>query len=107
MPTLIREFARAKAGEVSVVAAGTFSSGELLTAVRNGSDNLELIVWQPDLSSRKDSGSQAGEVGEVALAMMGRRCLTAVQNANGYLLVIPWLLEPVDGNITRLEYADH
>jgi hypothetical protein len=45
-------------------------------------------------------------VGEIALAMMGRRCLTAVQNANGYLLLIPWALE-ADGTISRLELADH
>jgi hypothetical protein len=95
MPTVIREFARASAGEVSAIAAGVFSSGELLTAVRNGSDNLEVILWNPDAANRlltrgADSGTQAGEVGEIAIAMMGRRCLTAVQNANGYLLLIPW-----------------
>lgn len=111
MPTVIREFARASAGEVGGIAAGLFSSGELLTAVRNGSDNLELIVWHPDAANRAlargtDSGTQAGEVGEIALAMMGRRCLTAVQNANRYLLLIPWVLES-DGTISRLEYADH
>jgi hypothetical protein len=38
MPTVIREFARASAGEVGGIAAGVFSSGELVTAVRNGSD---------------------------------------------------------------------
>jgi hypothetical protein len=48
MPTVVREFARTSAGEVAVVSAGVFSSGELLTAVKNGSDNLELIVWTPD-----------------------------------------------------------
>jgi hypothetical protein len=111
MPTVIREFARASAGEVGGIAAGVFSSGELVTAVRNGSDNLELIVWDPDATNRAltrgaDSGTQAGEVGEIALAMMGRRCLTAVQNANGYLLLIPWALES-DGTLSRLEVADH
>jgi len=108
MPTVIREFARAKAGEVAVIAAGVFSSGELLTAVRNGSDNLELIVWKPDTLDRgDDSGTQAGEVGEIALAMMGGRCVTAVQNANGKLLLIPWALEPVDKTISRLENVNH
>lgn len=111
MPTVIREFARAAAGEVSVVAAGVFDSGELLTAVRNGSDELELIPWAPDAANRtltrgQDSGTQAREVGEIALAMMGQRCLTAVQNANGYLLLIPWALES-DGTLSRLEVADH
>ena len=111
MPTVIREFARASAGEVGAIAAGVFSSGELLTAVRNGSDNLELIHWHPDAANRAltrekdwDSGTQAGEVGEIALAMMGLRCVTAVQNANGYLLLIPWELNS-DGTLSRLEYA--
>jgi hypothetical protein len=108
MPTVMREFARAKAGEVGVIAAGVFSSGELLTAVRNGSDNLELIVWKPDtLDWGDDSGTQAGEVGEIALAMLGGRCVTAVQNANGKLLLIPWALEPVDKTISRLENVNH
>jgi hypothetical protein len=111
MPTVIREFARAEAGEVGALAAGVFSSGELLTAVRNGSDDLELIAWHPDAASLSftrgaDSGTQAGEIGEVALAMMGHRCITAVQNANGYLLLIPWAIE-TDGTISRLEVADH
>lgn len=111
MPTIIREFARAKAGEVGAIAAGVFSSGELLTAVRNGSDNLELIVWGPDatnlaLTRGADSGTQAGEVGEIALAMLGGHCLTAVQNANGKLLIIPWALES-DGTLSRLEIASH
>jgi hypothetical protein len=111
MPTVVRECARASAGEVGVVAAGAFGSGELLTAVRNGSDDLELILWAPDADHRQltrlgDSGTQAGEVGGIALAMMGSRCLTAVQNADGYLLLIPWALEP-DGTLSRLEHADH
>ena len=111
MPTVMREFARAQAGEVGAIAAGVFSSGELLTAVRNGSDNLELIVWSPDannltLTRGADSGTQAGEVGEIALAMLGGRCLTAVQNADGKLLLIPWALES-DGTISRLEIANH
>jgi hypothetical protein len=111
MPTVIREFARAGAGEVSAIAAGVFSSGELLTAVQNGSDNLELITWRPDaangaLTRGPDSGTQAGEVQGIALAMMGSRCLTAVLNANGYLLLIPWALES-DGTLSRLEVADH
>ena len=111
MPTVIREFARAGAGEVAAIASGAFSSGKLLTAVHNGSDNLELIVWAPDAANRSlarlsDSGTQAGEVGGIALAMMGERCITAVQNGDGKLLLIPWALEP-DGTISRLEIVDN
>jgi hypothetical protein len=112
MPTVIREFARAGAGEVSTIASGAFSSGKLLTAVRNGSDNLELIVWAPDaanrsLARRSDSGTQATEVGGIALAMMGERCITAVQNGDGKLLLIPWALEQPDDTISRLEVVDN
>ena len=111
MPTVIREFARASAGEVSTIASGASNSGRLLTAVRNGSDNLELIAWAPDSAARSlvrlsDSGTQAGEIGEIALAMMGERCITAVQNGDGKLLLIPWALEP-DGTISRLEIVDN
>ena len=111
MPTVIREFARAGAGEVSAIASGVFSSGKLLTAVCNGSDNLELIVWAPDAANRNlarlsDSGTQAGEVGGIALAMMGEHCVTAVQNGDGKLLLIPWALE-ADGTISRLEIVDN
>src|SRR5688572_33501531 len=111
MPTVIREFARASAGEVGEIETGIFSAGELLTAVRDGSDNLKLILWYPDAATGElrrgaDSGTQALEVGEIALGMMGRRCLTAVEDANGYLLLIPWALEP-DGTLSRLENADH
>lgn len=111
MPTVIREFARASAGEVSTVASGAFRSGKLLTAVRNGSDNLELIIWAPDAANRRlervsDSGTQAGEAGGIALAMMGERCITAVQNGDGKLLLIPWALE-TDGTISRLENVDN
>jgi hypothetical protein len=111
MPTAIREFARASAGEVSAITSGMFSSGDLLTAVCNGSDNLELIVWAPDatnlsLTRLNDSGTQAGEVGEIALAMMGDRCITAVQNGDGKLLLIPWALEP-DKTLSRLEIVDN
>src|SRR4051794_26924807 len=99
MPTVIREFARASAGEGSTIASGAFSAGALLTAVRNGSDNLELIVWAPNAANRSltrlsDSATQAGEVGGIALAMLGSRCITAVQNGDGKLLLIPWALEP-------------
>ena len=111
MPTVIREFARAGAGEVSTIASGVFRAGQLLTAVRNGSDNLELIVWAPDAATRTiqrlgDSATQAGEVGGIALAMLGERCITAVQNGDGKLLLIPWALES-DGNISRLEVVDN
>lgn len=111
MPTVIREFARARAGEVSTIASGAFSSGKLLTAVRNGSDNLELIAWAPSAANRTlerlgDSGTQAGEVGGIALAMLGERCITAVQNGDGKLLLIPWALE-TDGTISRLEFVDN
>jgi hypothetical protein len=39
-----------------------------LTAVRNGSGNLELINWRtgPTITRQSDSGNQAGAVSEIA-----------------------------------------
>ena len=45
MPTTIRPVAEGSAGAVSRVAVGVFGDSEVLTAVRNGSGDLELIGW--------------------------------------------------------------
>jgi len=110
MPTLIRETARAGAGEADHIAVQTFSPREVLTALRNGSGDLELIMWYADslggtLARGPDSGTQAGTIDEVALTLLGRRAITAVRNGSGDLLVIPWKLE-TDGTLVRSEYVD-
>ena len=107
MATLIRETARAAAGEADQIAVQAFSPREVLTALRNGSGNLELIMWYADSLDRTitrgpDSGTQAGAIDEVVMALLGRRAITAVRNGSGDLLVIPWKLE-TDGTLVRSE----
>ena len=48
-----------------------------------------------------DSGAQAGEVSEVALALLGRRAITAVRSGSDRLLLISWDVPPGLGSITR------
>lgn len=106
MPTTIRPVAEGSAGAVSRVAVGAFGDSEVLTAVRNGSGDLELIGWTTApadfaVTRTADSGSQAGEVSEVALALHGRRAITAVRAGDGHLLLISWDTPPGLGTITR------
>src|SRR4051794_16323468 len=65
MPTLIRPIAEVSAGEASQIAVQAFNESEVLTALRNGSDNLELIAWHTapqdfEVTRGADSGSHAG-----------------------------------------------
>ena len=63
-----------QAGEVSLVTIAAVDAENVVTAVRNGSDNLELIGWRIPASGVvqrwADSGSQAGEVSEIALTTL-------------------------------------
>jgi len=43
MPTLIRPIAEGSAGKASRIAVGAFDDGEVVTALRNDSGDLELI----------------------------------------------------------------
>jgi len=107
VPTLIRPVADAGAGEASHITIQTFNDSEALTALRNGSDNLELIGWHTPpggsgITRAADSASQAGTAQEVSLALMGRRAITAVRSGSGKLLLISWEVPPGLGAITRL-----
>src|SRR4051794_28456268 len=76
MATNIKGIATGVGGESSHIAMQPFSSTEVLTALKNGSGNLELIGWRTDgtqVMRRADSGHQAGEADEVALALAGRQ----------------------------------
>lgn len=106
MPTFIRPQAVGRAGEVSAIAIDAFNDSEILTAVRNGSGNLELIAWRcaptdTDVTRVSDSGSQAGAIGEVALSVVGRTAVTAVRNGSGRLLMVLWDVPPGLGSVTR------
>ena len=106
MPTLIRPLAEGSAGESSRIAVGAFDDGEVVSALRDGSGDLELIGWRVAaadfaVTREADSGSQAGEVSEVALALLGRRAITAVRSGSDRLLLISWDVPPGLGSITR------
>ena len=95
MPTFIRPQAVGFAGEVKAIAIDAFNDSEILTAVKNGSGNLELIAWRcaptdTEVTRVSDSGSQAGSIAEVALSVIGRTAITAVRNGNGNLFMILW-----------------
>lgn len=106
MPTFIRPQAVGFAGEVNAIALDAFNDSEILTAVRNGSGNLELIAWRcaptdTEVTRVSDSGSQAGAIGEVALAVIGRTAITAVRNGSGKLFLILWDVPLGLGSVTR------
>lgn len=106
MPTFIRPQAVGFAGEVDAIAIDAFNDSEILTAVRNGSGNLELIAWRcaptdMEVTRVSDSGSQAGAIGEVALSVIGRTAITAVRNGSGNLFMVLWDVPPGLGSLTR------
>ena len=94
------------AGEVNAIAIDAFNDSEILTAVKNGSGNLELIAWRcaptdTEVTRVSDSGSQAGSIGGVALSVILRTAITAVRNGSGNLFMILWNMPPGIGSITR------
>ncbi|SED14292.1 hypothetical protein SAMN05519104_2888 [Rhizobiales bacterium GAS188] len=105
MVTTIKPIGGNSAGEASKIAVQAFSSSEILTACKNGSNNLELIGWLSSgmtVTRAADSGHHAGHVDEVALSLLGRRAVTAVRSGSGHLLLISWECPPQLGSITRL-----
>jgi hypothetical protein len=101
-----------KAGAISLVDMTgrlTVNRNIIVTAVRNASGDLLLISWRisPDgttFDRLDDSGTQAGEVSEIAIAGSegGPRAVTAVRDGGGDLLLISWDIAQ-DGTITRLD----
>jgi hypothetical protein len=106
-PTFILPRAEGTAGEIGEVAVQAFNDTEILTAVQNASGNLELIGWlsppaQTVVTRLADSGSQAGAISEVALALVERTAITAVRSGSNNLLMILWDVPPGLGSITRI-----
>ena len=100
----ITPVAAAGAGEASRICIKTFSSSEIMTAMRNGSGNLELIGFVFDgthVTRPSGSTATAGTVGEVALALVGRTAVTAVRSGSNRLLLISWNAAPGFTSITR------
>ena len=93
------------AGAASNIAITAVGTDVVVTAVQNGSGNLELISWrlEPDqtMSRLHDSGSQAGEVNWVTIAAIDSgNVVTAVQNGSGNLELIGWSVG-TDGSLNR------
>lgn len=93
----------AQAGAVSLVTVAFIGNYTVVTAVRNGSGNLELIAWKVSTDGkiihRQDpSGTSAGAVSEIALIPFpgdptsggAPGVITAVRNGSGNLEVIGW-----------------
>ena len=96
------------AGSISEVDIAQVRAGRVATAVRDGSGDLKVIVWDIENIgteiARRGSGS-AGGVGKIAVCSLGLNMLaTAVSDAGNELKVILWRVEE-DGDVTRLESA--
>ena len=97
---------------MSAVTIAALDEANVVTAVRDGSNDLLLIGWSvsPDGQLQRwgeDSGSQAGEVEEIAVlrvasGVLTRDVVTAVKDGSGNLLLIAWRLAPISGTIERL-----
>ncbi|HEY4271221.1 MAG TPA: hypothetical protein VGM65_04390 [Candidatus Udaeobacter sp.] len=93
------------AGDASHLAVQGFSSTEILTAIQNGSGDLELIGWtyNDGTMTRAPARATAGTANEVALALLGRRAVTAVRSGSNKLLLISWDAPTGLQSITRLQ----
>jgi hypothetical protein len=92
------------AGEATNIAVATFPDGtpEFITAMKNGSGNLELIGWTVgDNTLTRAATAYAGAVSDVALTIVGRRAITAVRDGSGNLLLISWDCPNQLASITR------
>ncbi|GAA2145673.1 hypothetical protein GCM10009825_38590 [Arthrobacter humicola] len=97
-----------QAGAVSLIAVSVPLPNVVLTAVRAGNGKLKLISWGfsedgKNISRLGDSGDQAGEVSEIAMAGL----VTAVRAGNGSLKLISWSLSPDGTQIQRLHDSDN
>jgi hypothetical protein len=110
VPTLIKPLAQGSAGTATWISVQAFNESEVLTAMRNGSENLELISWHTDpggsaITRGADSFSVnpvPGAAWEVALTLMGRTAITAVRSGADRLLLIVWDVPPGLATMTRV-----
>ena len=104
----ITRIAENGAGEASHLAVQGLSGSEVLTAMKNGSNNLELIgFYLKDGALSRGATATAGTVGEVALSILGRTAVTAVRSGSNDLLLISWSVGSEVQSITRLHDSGH
>lgn len=94
----------ASGGTTTANALIAIGSGRVVTAMRNGSSDLELNVWDLGVDGaqiRKRGSASGGTVTEVAASYCGLGLVaTAVKTASNTLKVILWKVDGA-GNITR------
>lgn len=96
---------------VALLGAGAATAQtDLVTAVRDGAGNLKLISWNAG-GIRQNPPPQEATAGAIDLLAAVRLdkgslelMVTAVRNARGDLLLIPWRV-PFNGIITRIDQA--
>lgn len=102
----IKRGGAAAAGAVSEMDLALVRAGRVATAVRDGSGNLAIIVWdiEDDGSKVTRRGmASAGTVGRVAVCGLGLNTIaSAVCEGTNKLKVITWRVEE-NGNVTRLD----
>ena len=94
-----------QAGEAShIVVKPLASATGVVTALKNGSDNLMLITWDVDINGKftRLADNTAGKVDAIALSVLGNVAVTAVRNGSGNLELITWEISPDGRRITRL-----
>src|SRR5215469_14726837 len=97
---------RNSAGSISRTSIAYLGTpGWVVTAVRNGGGDLEVIVWQDTATAIVRKGSAtAGVIQEVAVAAaptgLPNSVVTAVVNSTGNLELIEWVVDS-SGNVTR------
>ena len=91
-------------GGISEIAAVRgVSTGQIITAVRTASKNLQLMTWRVSplgIAKTGDSANQAGEGSGFDIAR-GSRVVTAGRTRDGDLKLISWDVRS-DGSITRV-----
>lgn len=92
----------ATAGAVSHVSIANLKTNWVVTGVRNGSGNLQVISWYSNGTQLVRKGSAtAGAISSVATADLGSsRFVTAVLNGSGNLELIVWSVSS-SGALTR------
>ena len=100
-PYITREYG-ATAGAVSQVSIANLKANWVVTGVRNGKGNLEVIVWKSNGSALARKGSASGgAISNVATAdLSSSRFVTAVINGSADLELIAWSVDS-SGNVTR------
>ncbi|MGE0885330.1 MAG: hypothetical protein AB7P14_17430 [Blastocatellales bacterium] len=104
----IRRGGAASAGAVSEIDLTLLRADRVVTAVRDGSGELALIVWdiEQDASKVTRRGTaSAGAVGRIAVCGLGLNMVaTAICDSTNKLKVITWRVQE-NGDVTRLEEA--